>query len=53
MKEQFYYIKENDHEEYRNYCNIYNIEDTESQKSIMGFYLWKSFGCTLNYLYDE
>jgi hypothetical protein len=30
--------------EYKRYCDYYKFIDTESDKCIMGFCIWKSFG---------
>lgn len=30
--------------EYKRYCEYYNFTDIDSDKCIMGFYMWKSFG---------
>ena len=33
--------------EYKRYCDYYNFTDIESDKNIMGFCIWKSFGSSL------
>ena len=33
--------------EYKRYCDYYKFTDIESDKNIMGFYIWKSFGSSI------
>jgi len=33
--------------EYKRYCDYYKFTDIESDKNIMGFCIWKSFGSSI------
>jgi len=33
--------------EYKRYCDYYKFTDIESDKNIMGFCVWKSFGSSI------